>query len=97
MALAAARLAALERVYLTIDIDAVDPAYAPGTGAPVAGGLTSRDLLELVRGLLESLPVRAMDLVEVAPSLDPTDATSFLALQLVFEVLACRARAASVP
>ena len=97
VALAATRLAALERVYLTIDIDAVDPAYAPGTGAPVAGGLTSRDLLELVRGLLESLPVRAMDLVEVAPPLDPTDATSFLALQLVFEVLACRARAAAAP
>ena len=41
--------------------------------------------------------MRAMDLVEVAPSLDPTDATSFLALQLIFEVLACRARVAPAP
>ena len=95
LAVAATRLAGLERVYLTVDIDAVDPAYAPGTGAPVAGGLSSRELIELVRGVLEALPVRAMDLVEVAPRLDPTGATTFLALQLVFEVLAVRARAAS--
>jgi arginase family enzyme len=50
--------------------------------------LSGRQVLDLSRGLLESLPIRAMDLVEVAPSLDPTDATLFLALQIVFESLA---------
>jgi agmatinase len=88
VALARERLAGLPGVYLTIDIDVADPACAPGTGAPVAGGLSSRQLLDLTRGLLESLPVRSMDLVEVAPPLDPTDATLFLALQIAFETFA---------
>ena len=92
LALARQRLAACSSVYLTIDIDVADPAFAPGTGAPVAGGLTSRQLLELTRGLVETLPVGAADLVEVAPRLDPTDATLFLALQIVFETMAALAR-----
>jgi agmatinase len=58
----------------------------------VAGGLQSRQLLDLTRGLLEALPVRAMDIVEVAPPLDPTDATLFLALQVVFETFAVVSR-----
>jgi agmatinase len=86
--LARKHLAGLPAVYLTLDIDVADPACAPGTGAPVAGGLTSRELLDLSRGLLEVLPVRAMDVVEVAPPLDPTDATLFLALQIAFETIA---------
>jgi agmatinase len=92
LALARERLAACAAVYLTVDIDVADPAFAPGTGAPVAGGLTSRQLLELVRGLVEALPVQAADLVEVSPRLDPTDATLFLALQVVFETMAALAR-----
>jgi arginase family enzyme len=88
VALARERLAGVARVYLTLDIDVADPACAPGTGAPVAGGLSSRQLLDLTRGLLEALPVRAMDIVEIAPRLDPTDATLFLGLQLVFETFA---------
>lgn len=90
--LARERLAACDAVYLTIDIDVADPAFAPGTGTPVAGGLTSRQMLDLVRGLVEALPVRAADLTEVSPRLDPTDATLFLALQLVFETIAALAR-----
>jgi guanidinopropionase len=78
----------VDPLYLTIDIDIADPGCAPGTGAPVAGGLSGRQVLDLSRGLLESLPIRGMDLVEVAPPLDPTDATLFLALQIVFESLA---------
>jgi agmatinase len=96
--LARERLAGLGNVYLTVDIDVADPACASGTGAPVAGGLSSRQLIDLVRGLTEALPVRAMDIVEVAPALDPTDSTLFLALQLVFEtfaVLASRRRASA--
>jgi agmatinase len=92
LSLARERLAPVGDVYLTVDIDAADPACASGTGAPVAGGLSSRQLLDLVRGLHETLPVRAMDLVEIAPPLDPTDATLFLGLQLVFETFAARAR-----
>jgi agmatinase len=90
--LAHERLAGLKSVYLTLDIDVADPACAPGTGAPVAGGLSSRQLLDLTRGIVEALPVRAMDIVEVAPPLDPTDATLFLALQVVFETFAVLAR-----
>ena len=92
IALARERLAGLASVYLTIDIDVADPACAPGTGAPVAGGLTSRQLIDLSRGLVEALPVRAMDLVEVSPPLDPTDATLFLAFQIVLETFAVLAR-----
>jgi agmatinase len=88
VALARDRLAGVARVYLTLDIDVADPACAPGTGAPVAGGLSSRQLLDLVRGLHETLPITAMDIVEIAPALDPTDATLFLGLQVVFETLA---------
>ena len=86
--LAKERLAGVGNVYLTIDIDVADPSCAPGTGAPVAGGLSSRQLLDLVRGLVDGLPVRAMDLVEIAPPLDPTDVTLYLALQIVFETFA---------
>lgn len=86
------QFARVDTLYLTIDIDIADPGCAPGTGAPVAGGLSGRQVLDLSRGLLESLPIRAMDLVEVAPPLDPTDATLFLALQIVFESLAVQAQ-----
>jgi agmatinase len=92
LALARERLAGLGRVYLTLDIDVADPACAPGTGAPVAGGLSSRQLLDLARGLVEVMPITAMDVVEIAPALDPTGATSFLGLQLAFEAFAVLAR-----
>ena len=92
IALARERMSGVSNVYLTIDIDVADPACAPGTGAPVAGGLSSRQVLDLSRGILEALPVRAMDLVEVSPPLDPTNATLFLALQIVFESLAVLAQ-----
>ncbi len=82
------RMAGVGNIYLSIDIDVADPSCAPGTGAPVAGGLSSRQLIDLTRGLVQHLPVRAMDLVEIAPPLDPTDATLFLALQIVFETFA---------
>ena len=90
--LAQQQLAGVPSVYLTLDIDVADPACAPGTGAPVAGGLSSRQLLDLSRGLVEALPVRAMDIVEVAPPLDPADITLFLALQVVFETFSALAR-----
>ena len=74
-------------VYLTFDIDAVDPAFAPGTGTPVPGGLSAREALQLVRGLWGTRLV-GMDLVEVAPPLDVSDLTSHLAAHLLYEGLA---------
>lgn len=72
---------------MTLDIDVLDPAFAPGTGTPSTGGLSSRELLEILRRLLEALPIRAMDIVEVAPTLDVNDITSWAALGVVQLVL----------
>jgi len=79
------RLRGVEAVYFTLDIDGLDPAYAPGTGIPEAGGLSTRDLLELVRIVFGELPVRALDVVEVAPPLDHSDVTAFAALKVIYE------------
>jgi agmatinase len=80
--------------YLSIDVDAVDPAFAPGTGTPVPGGLTSREALQLVRELAGAALV-GMDVVEVCPPLDHADVTSHLAAHLLFEGLALAALAPS--
>ncbi len=80
--------------YLSFDVDAVDPAFAPGTGTPVPGGLTSREALELVRAFAGTKLV-GMDLVEVCFTLDHADVTSHLAAHLLFEGLALAALAAS--
>jgi agmatinase len=74
-------------VYITFDVDAVDPAFAPGTGAPVPGGLTAREALGLVRGLA-GIDVRGGDVVEVCPALDHADITSHLAAHILWEMLA---------
>jgi agmatinase len=80
------RLQDADAVYVTIDVDVLDPAFAPGTGTPEAGGLSTRDLLELLRLVFRDLPVRALDLVEVSPPLDASDLTSFAAIKLIYEV-----------
>jgi agmatinase len=74
-------------VYVTFDIDGVDPAFAPGTGTPEIGGLTSHQAQRLVRGLA-GLDVVGCDLVEVAPPFDgPGQITALLAANLLFELL----------
>ena len=73
-------------VYVSIDIDSADPAYAPGTGTPEVGGLTSYQLLQLVRGL-RGLNLVGFDLVEVSPPYDHGDITAILASNIVFEYL----------
>ena len=74
-------------VYVTFDIDSVDPAYAPGTGTPEVGGFTSFEAQELVRGLA-GLNVVGCDVVEVAPQFDgPGQITALLAANLLFELL----------
>jgi agmatinase len=74
-------------VYITFDVDGIDPAFAPGTGTPVPGGLTSREALTLLRSLA-GVNVVGMDVVEVCPALDHADITSHLAAHLLFEGLA---------
>ncbi len=81
-------------VYVSIDIDVVDPAFAPGTGTPAVGGFASREILALVRRLRE-LPLIGADVVEVSPPYDVAGVTSYLAANLVYELvcqLALRAR-----
>jgi agmatinase len=77
-------------LYLTVDVDALDPAFAPGTGTPVPGGLTSRDVIQLLRGLA-GVKLVGMDVVEVCPALDHADLTGHLAAHLLFEGLALAA------
>ncbi|AWN38736.1 agmatinase [Methylobacterium radiodurans] len=72
--------------YLSFDIDALDPAYAPGTGTPEIGGFTAREALYLVRAL-RGLDLVGADLVEVAPPLDPSGMTALAGGQLAFEIL----------
>ena len=73
-------------VYVSLDIDCVDPGFAPGTGTPEVAGLTSREIVELVRGL-RGLPLAAFDVVEVAPAYDSAEITALLAANLVYELL----------
>ena len=80
-----AQLDDVDAVYITLDIDGLDPAYAPGTGTPEAGGLSTRELLEVLRVVFARLPVRALDIVEVAPPLDHADVTSFAAAKVIYE------------
>lgn len=76
-----------EAVYVTFDIDVVDPAFAPGTGTPEVGGLTSHQAQQLVRGLA-GLSIVGADVVEVAPPFDgPGQITALLAANLLFELL----------
>lgn len=73
-------------VYLSFDIDGLDPSVAPGTGTPEPGGLTTPQGLEIIRGL-NGLNVVGADLVEVSPPYDTTGNTSLLAANLIFEML----------
>jgi guanidinopropionase len=74
-------------IYVSVDVDGFDPAYAPGTGTPEAGGLEAREGLALLRGL-HGLTIAGADVVEVAPQYDPTTNTSQLAAQILFEEFA---------
>ncbi len=73
-------------VYLSFDIDALDPAFAPGTGTPEIGGLTTREAQAILRGL-KGLDIVGGDLVEVAPQYDATTNTAHAGAQMLFEIL----------
>ena len=73
------------KVYLTFDIDALDPAYAGGTGTPQFGGLTGRMALTLLQKLFRALPIIGFDVVEIAPPLDDSYASMFAGRKLISE------------
>lgn len=73
-------------IYVTLDIDSIDPAFAPGTGTPEVGGFSSYQMLQVLRGL-KGLNLVGFDLVEVSPPFDHSNITSILAANLVFEFL----------
>jgi agmatinase len=79
-------------VFLSVDIDVVDPGMAPGTGTPEPGGLSGRELLDAVRRVCLGLPVVGIDVVEVAPPYDSADVTALLANRVVLEALSALAR-----
>ena len=81
-----------EAVFLSVDIDVVDPGMAPGTGTPEPGGLTARQLLDAVRRCCYELPIAGVDVVEVSPPYDHADITAFLGNRVVLEVLSAIAR-----
>ena len=74
------------KVFVTFDIDVVDPAFAPGTGTPEVGGFSSAEAIDLVRGL-EGLNYVGFDVVEVLPDKDPAEITALLAANIVYEFL----------
>ena len=74
-------------VFLSVDIDVVDPGMAPGTGTPEPGGLSSRQLLDAVRRAAVELPLVGIEVVEVAPPYDSSDITAMLANRVVLEAL----------
>ncbi|WP_299472583.1 agmatinase [uncultured Roseibium sp.] len=82
--------------YLSFDIDSLDPAFAPGTGTPEIGGLTTREALRLIRGL-KGLNFVGGDVVEVAPAYDQTTNTAHAGAQMLFEILSLMQFSPSLP
>ena len=79
-------------VYLTFDIDCLDPAFAPGTGTPVSGGLSSAQAMAIVKGL-QGINLIGADLVEVSPPYDHAEITALAGATLAFQFLGLFARA----
>jgi agmatinase len=77
----------VDHLYVSVDIDSLDPAYAPGTGTPEPGGITSADLLRAMRRLAMETPLVAFDVMEVAPAYDHADCTVNVAHRLIMEIL----------
>jgi agmatinase len=85
------KLSLCDAVHISLDIDCLDPAFAPGTGIPDSGGLTSREVITLIKSM-QRLPLAGLDLVEVSPPIDPSEATVFAALKVIMEFIAVFAR-----
>ena len=80
-----AKMKSFPNIYLTIDIDGLDPAYAAGTGTPQFGGLNSREMLYLLEEIFKHLHIVGFDVVEVAPDLDPSLTSMFAARKIITE------------
>jgi agmatinase len=76
-----------DRIYLSVDIDVVDPGMAPATGTPEAGGMLARELLRAVRQIVSQVELAGMDVVEVAPPYDHAEVTAILAHRVVMEAI----------
>jgi agmatinase len=76
-----------DRIYLSVDIDVVDPGMAPGTGTPESGGMLGRELLRAVRRIAGAVDLAGMDVVEVSPPYDHAEITAMLAANTVMEAI----------
>lgn len=76
----------IEKIYLSIDLDILDPAFAPGLGNPEPGGLTTRELIEFIQELSD-IPIKAFDVVELSPTYDQANITAFAAAKVIKETL----------
>jgi len=76
-----------DAVHISLDIDCLDPAAAPGTGIPESGGLTSREVLTLLK-TMEGISLAGLDVVEIAPPLDPSESTVFAGVKFIMEYIA---------
>ena len=85
------KLSGCDAVHISLDIDCLDPAFAPGTGIPDSGGLTSREVITLIK-CMQGLPLVGLDVVEVSPPIDPSEAAVFAALKIIMEYVAVFAR-----
>ena len=79
-----------ENLYLTLDIDVMDPGQAPGTGTPEAGGLYYEELRDCATALVKRDNLVGLDLVEVAPPYDSSEITVLVAARLIIDILATR-------
>ncbi|HEX2679328.1 MAG TPA: arginase family protein, partial [Polyangiales bacterium] len=91
-----AQTSARGKCYVSFDMDGVDPAYAPGTGTPVPGGMTSYEALALVRRITGSSVVGG-DIVEISPDHDPSGNTALLAATVLAEMIATIAQSRPAP
>jgi len=85
------KLRLCDAVHISLDIDCLDPAFAPGTGIPDSGGLTAREVITLIKSM-QGLPLVGLDVVEVSPPIDHSEATIFAALKIIMEYIALFAR-----
>ena len=80
-----------DAIYLSIDIDVLDPGMAPGTGTPEPGGMLTRELLRAIRRIVGSVPLAGMDIVEVSPPYDHADVTAAAAHRCALEAISALA------
>jgi len=80
-----------DAIYLSVDIDVIDPGMAPGTGTPEPGGLLTRELLRAIRRIVGAVPLAGMDVVEVSPPFDHAEVTAFAAHRAVLEAVSALA------